>query len=94
MAVKDRRKDRKRRYLKDRVYSGIKNAIITGELEPRARLVEETLAELMKASRTPVRETLQKLEEEDLVYRRPRRLFYASYCDRRHALERIGHVFR
>jgi DNA-binding GntR family transcriptional regulator len=59
--------------LRERVYSGIKNSIITGELEPRTRLIEEDLAEAMRASRTPVREAYQKLEEEGLIYRRPRR---------------------
>jgi len=72
MDARDNREGRKKRFLGDRVYSGIKNAIITGELEPLTRLIEEDLAEAMKASRTPVREAFQKLEEEGLVYRRPR----------------------
>ena len=72
MDARDNREGRKKRFLGDRVYSGIKNAIITGELEPRTRLIEEDLAEAMQASRTPVREAFQKLEEEGLICRRPR----------------------
>ena len=72
MDTTDNREDTKERFLRERVYSGIKNSIITGELEPRTRLIEEDLAEAMRASRTPVREAFQKLEEEGLIYRRPR----------------------
>ena len=39
------------------------------------RLIEEKLAEDMKTSRTPVREALQKLEKEGLIYRLPERGF-------------------
>jgi DNA-binding GntR family transcriptional regulator len=72
MDTTDDRKDTKKGFLRERVYSGIKNSIITGELEPHTRLIEENLAEAMRASRTPVREAFQKLEEEGLIYRRPR----------------------
>jgi DNA-binding GntR family transcriptional regulator len=72
MDMADSREKRKKKFLRDRVYTGIKNSIISGELEPRKRLIEETLAEAMQASRTPVREAFRKLEEEGLVYRRPR----------------------
>ncbi len=72
MDTTDTREDTKKGFLRERVYSGIKNSIITGELEPHTRLIEEDLAEAMRASRTPVREAFQKLEEEGLIYRRPR----------------------
>jgi len=72
MDMTDSREKKKKKFLRDRVYTGIKNSIISGELEPRKRLIEETLAEAMQASRTPVREAFRKLEEEGLVYRRPR----------------------
>jgi DNA-binding GntR family transcriptional regulator len=68
----DTREDTKKGFLRERVYSGIKNSIVTGELEPGTRLIEEDVAEAMRASRTPVREAFQKLEEEGLIYRRPR----------------------
>lgn len=72
MDLTENGKKSKKRFLRDRVYSGIKKSIIAGELEPRKRLIEETLAEAMQASRTPVREAFRKLEEEGLVYRRQR----------------------
>jgi DNA-binding GntR family transcriptional regulator len=68
----DERKRKKKRLLREHVYVGIKNAIIGGEFEPGKRLIEEKLAEDMKTSRTPVREAIQKLEKEGLIYRLPR----------------------
>ena len=57
--------------LRDQAYASIKNAIITAQLEPNRRLIEETIAADMGTSRTPVREALQKLEKEGLILRRP-----------------------
>ncbi len=57
--------------LSDRAYASIKHAIITARLEPDHRLIEETIAADIGASRTPVREALQKLEEEGLIFRLP-----------------------
>ncbi len=65
-------KRKKKRLLREQVYGGIKNAIISGEFEPNRRLIEERLAEDMNTSRTPVREAIQKLEKEGLIYRLPR----------------------
>ena len=66
------RKRKKKMLLREQVYAGIKNAIISGEFEPGRRLIEERLAEDMKTSRTPVREAIQKLEKEGLIHRLPR----------------------
>jgi DNA-binding GntR family transcriptional regulator len=68
----DERKRKKKRLLREHVYVSIKGAIIGGEFEPGRRLIEEKLAEDMKTSRTPVREAIQKLEKEGLIYRLPR----------------------
>ena len=57
--------------LRDHVYTSIKTAIITAQREPNERLIEETIAANMGTSRTPVREALQKLEKEGLIFRRP-----------------------
>jgi len=67
----DRRK-KKKRLLREQVYVAIKSAIIGGEFDPGRRLIEEKLAADMKTSRTPVREAIQKLEKEGLIYRLPR----------------------
>jgi DNA-binding GntR family transcriptional regulator len=58
--------------LRDRAYTSIKNAIITAQLKPDQRIVEERMAADIGSSRTPVREALQKLEKEGLIFRPPR----------------------
>jgi len=68
----EERKRKKKRLLREHVYVSIKGAIIGGEFEPGRRLIEEKLADDMKTSRTPVREAIQKLEKEGLIYRLPR----------------------
>jgi DNA-binding GntR family transcriptional regulator len=68
----DREKSiKKKGPLSDHVYTSIKNAIITAQREPNERLIEETIAADLGTSRTPVREALQKLEKEGLIFRRP-----------------------
>ena len=57
--------------LRDQVYASIKNAIITAQLQSNHRLIEETIAADIGTSRTPVREALQKLEKEGLIFRLP-----------------------
>lgn len=55
-------------------YTAIKNAIIDRSLPPGAPLIELDLAAQLKVSRTPIREALQKLEQERLVRRGSRGL--------------------
>ncbi len=50
-------------------YERIKQAIMSGDLEPGAPLVELALAEWCEVSRTPVREALLRLEQDGLVVR-------------------------
>lgn len=61
------------RPIRDEVYSRIRQAIIRGVYQPGDRLQEETLAEQLGTSRTPVREALRKLEIERLVVYYPHR---------------------
>lgn len=51
----------------DRAYAAIRAALLAGEHEPGARLMEEDLAEALGVSRTPVREALRRLAAEGLV---------------------------
>jgi DNA-binding GntR family transcriptional regulator len=54
-------------------YQAIKQAILSGQIEPGQPLVEERLAATLQISRTPVREALAILEHEGLIapiYRR------------------------
>jgi len=53
--------------LRARVYEILQRAIITGELEPGQRVRDQDIAGQLGVSRTPVREALQRLEDEGLV---------------------------
>lgn len=64
--------------LRELVFKVLKEAIITGELNPRERLMEVQLAEDMGVSRTPVREAIRKLELEGLVVMVPRKGAYVA----------------
>ncbi|WP_198543403.1 GntR family transcriptional regulator [Pseudofrankia sp. BMG5.36] len=55
--------------VRERVYRYLRQAVMTGELPPGTRLVEDRIAEELGVSRTPVREALQRLTSEALVTR-------------------------
>ena len=56
-----------RRCLSDDAYAQLRDWIIDGTLAPGERLRDEALAEALGMSRTPVRDALQRLENEGLV---------------------------
>ncbi len=56
-----------------RVYDELREAIISGRLEPGQRLRTAVLAQSLNTSRTPVREALVQLEADGLVGLEPRR---------------------
>ena len=53
--------------LADDVVERVRNAILSGQLAPEARLSEAMLGDLMGVSRGPVREALARLEREGLI---------------------------
>ncbi|HEX6551232.1 MAG TPA: GntR family transcriptional regulator [Ktedonobacteraceae bacterium] len=53
--------------LRERVYQLVQRAIVSGELHPGQRVRDLDLAAQLGVSRTPVREALQRLEDEGLV---------------------------
>ncbi|MQY25807.1 GntR family transcriptional regulator [Nocardia aurantia] len=53
----------------------VRSAILSGEFEPGARIVEETLCARLGTSRAPVREALRLLDQEGLIEHLPRRGF-------------------
>ena len=59
--------------LKQRAYHIIKNKIITCEYLPNTLLNEEKLREEVHASRTPVRDALSRLEQENLIQILPKK---------------------
>lgn len=60
-------------YIRESVFSILRNAILDEKLEPGQRLVERDIAEQLQISRTPVREAIRKLESEKLVTHIPRK---------------------
>jgi DNA-binding GntR family transcriptional regulator len=56
-----------------RIYEDVKQMIINWELKPNDQLVEHVLAERFAASRTPIREALQRLAQDGFVRMLPRR---------------------
>lgn len=53
--------------MRDMIYQYLRELIITRQLEPGSRLIEEDLGEQLHASRTPIREAMRKLELEGLL---------------------------
>ena len=60
------------------VYEEIKKQILTGVIEPGARIMEVETSEDLGVSRTPVRDAIKRLEREGLVVIEPRKGTYAS----------------
>jgi DNA-binding GntR family transcriptional regulator len=75
------------RSLRERVYGALRDAIVTGELAPGQRLRDQLLAAQLGVSRTPVREALQRLEDEGLVQTSPRALTRVAPLDAQAARE-------
>jgi DNA-binding GntR family transcriptional regulator len=61
------------RSLRDLAYEDIRQAILTGALQPGQRVKERDVAAQMGISTTPVKEALRRLEQEGLVVSQPRR---------------------
>jgi DNA-binding GntR family transcriptional regulator len=58
--------------LRDSVYQAIRHAILTCEFKPGQELREQILAEKYRVSRSPIRDSLLRLEQEKLVTVLPR----------------------
>ena len=57
--------------LPDRIYGDLKRRILSGKIAPEAHMREKQLCEELEVSRTPLREALNRLSNEDLVVYRP-----------------------
>jgi DNA-binding GntR family transcriptional regulator len=77
------------------VYEQLRAEIAQGVLRPNERLIEVDLAERLSVSRTPIRESIQRLSADGLVFNRRRAWFVRehthdeirSYFEVRQALE-------
>ena len=58
--------------LRDRIYTSIRRSILSGEFLPGIELREQCLAERFRVSRSPIRDSLLRLEQENLVTVLPR----------------------
>jgi DNA-binding GntR family transcriptional regulator len=63
-------------------YEYIRDQILNGDLERGTKLIEEKLAEELGVSRTPIRESIRKLEQEGLVQQK--RVVNPTDMDLRH----------
>jgi DNA-binding GntR family transcriptional regulator len=59
--------------LKQVAYETLKQMIVSCEILPGALLTEDGLCEMLKASRTPVRDAISRLEQEHLVSIKPKK---------------------
>ena len=64
--------------LKQIVYEDLKRRIISCEIMPGAQLTEELLCERLNASRTPVRDALGRLEQEQLLTIHPKKGIFVN----------------
>jgi DNA-binding GntR family transcriptional regulator len=64
--------------LRDAAYARLRDWILNGTLAPDEPLRDEALAEALGMSRTPIREALQRLEDDGLVVTTPTRRTFVS----------------
>jgi DNA-binding GntR family transcriptional regulator len=75
------------RTLSDHVTQQLRQAILTGQLKPGQRIVEREIAEAMRTSRGPVRDSLKLLENERLVVRYPHKGTFVAWLNLQDAEE-------
>ncbi|NWF93794.1 MAG: GntR family transcriptional regulator [Syntrophaceae bacterium] len=57
--------------ISDQIYEVLKERILLGKIAPGERIIENSIAESLKTSRTPVREAFQRLVQDGLAERVP-----------------------
>jgi len=75
--------------LADDVYEQILSAIVTGQIAPGERLIQEKIASEINISRTPVREALLRLEQEGVLEMQGRK----GFAIRQISEEEVIHVY-
>jgi len=71
------------------VYDTLRESIMLLELKPGTKITEKYIAEKLGVSRTPVREALIKLSQEDLVTIYPQKGTFVSLIDPNHVEEAV-----
>jgi DNA-binding GntR family transcriptional regulator len=72
-----------RQTLSDEIYALLKERIVSLQLKPGEMIYESKLAESFGVSRTPVREAISRLEQEELIHILPQRGAYIAYLSKR-----------
>jgi DNA-binding GntR family transcriptional regulator len=75
------------RSIEEVVTTALRDAILSGELRPGERLLQEQLADQLRVSRIPLRDALRRLEAEGLVRIGPRRGAEVASLNRADVLE-------
>lgn len=70
------------------VYEVLRRAIVEGRIRPNERLIETELAERLSVSRTPIRESIQRLAADGLVESRRR-----GWVVREHSAQEIREIY-
>ena len=73
--------------LRDVVFNTLRDAILTGKLQPGERLMENQLAEKLGVSRTPIREALILLKHDKLIESIPQRGTFVTKISAQKVLE-------
>jgi DNA-binding GntR family transcriptional regulator len=76
--------------LRDTIYQAIRNAILTCEVKPGQELREQELVERYRVSRSPIRDSLLRLEQENLVTVMPRQGYRVNPISIRDVEEILG----
>jgi DNA-binding GntR family transcriptional regulator len=76
--------------LRDSVYRTIRGAILTFEFQPGQELREQILADKYRVSRSPIRDSLLRLEQENLVTVLPRQGYRVNPISARDIQELFG----
>ncbi|NHW38882.1 GntR family transcriptional regulator [Paenibacillus aceris] len=74
-------RDNKGLLIRDHVYNTLKNNIMELKLEPGRLISEKEVIEMLQVSKTPIREALVLLAQEDLIETVPQKGTYISLID-------------
>lgn len=73
--------------LSSEVYRRLKEMILSNELKPGEKLIQEQIAAMFGISRMPLHQAFQMLENEMLVEKIPRRGFFVTVVDTRRLID-------
>jgi DNA-binding GntR family transcriptional regulator len=82
-------KEIKRKTLKDTIYTSLKEIILNNNFPSDDFITENSLAEKLNVSRTPLREAMQDLVNENLIEFKPRK----GYKIKTHSIEEVEQIF-